>query len=508
MPLMRTTATPDPRRWWIHGALSLALLVISVDNTILNVAIPTIERELSASTGELQWIIDSYILVFAGLLLTMGSLGDRFGRRRALFAGLVLFGISSAVAAASTSSDMLIAARASMGIGGALIMPATLSILMNVFPREEHAKAIGAWAGVFGIGIAVGPTGGGLLLEHFAWGSVFLVNIPLVAAALLLGAKLIPESRDPATPPLDIPGAVLSTSGLAALVYGLIDAPDAGWTATSTLVAFAAAAVLLGGFVARELTARHPMLDVRLFRFPQFTAASGAIALASFALFGSIFFLTQHMQSVLGYSPLEAGVRLLPIAAGLMISAPLSAKVSAKLGTRVTVALGLAGVAAGLATMVLADAGNGYAPVAVSQIVLALGMGISMAPATESVMSVLPLDRAGVGSAMNDTVRMVGGSLGIAVLGSVLSSAYRGGMEDAPAAAQESVGAAVAAGRHTALGQQAIDAFVSGMHTTAIVAAAVALAGAVLAAAFLPKRLRTDAATRTSASVVPEPAGA
>ncbi len=505
---MRTTATPDPRRWWIHGALSLALLVISVDNTILNVAIPTIERELSASTSELQWIIDSYILVFAGLLLTMGSLGDRFGRRRALFAGLVVFGISSAVAAASTSSDMLIAARASMGIGGALIMPATLSILMNVFPREEHAKAIGAWAGVFGIGIAVGPTGGGLLLEHFAWGSVFLVNIPLVAAALLLGAKLIPESRDPATPPLDIPGAVLSTSGLAALVYGLIDAPDAGWTATSTLVAFAAAAVLLGGFVARELTARHPMLDVRLFRFPQFTAASGAIALASFALFGSIFFLTQHMQSVLGYSPLEAGVRLLPIAAGLMISAPLSAKASAKLGTRVTVALGLAGVAAGLATMVLADAGNGYAPVAVAQVVLALGMGISMAPATESVMSVLPLDRAGVGSAMNDTVRMVGGSLGIAVLGSVLSSAYRGGMEDAPAAAQESVGAAVAAGRDTALGQQAIDAFVSGMHTTAIVAAAVALAGAVLAAAFLPKRLRTDAATRTSASVVPEPAGA
>ncbi|HEX8205018.1 MAG TPA: MFS transporter [Solirubrobacteraceae bacterium] len=500
---MPSTPTPDPRRWWILGALSLALLVIGVDNTILNVAIPTIERDLGASTGAMQWIVDSYMLVFAGLLLTMGSLGDRFGRRRALFTGLVLFGISSTVAAFAESTDMLIAARASMGIGGALIMPATLSILMNVFPREEHAKAVGVWAAVFGLGVAVGPTGGGLLLEHFDWGAVFLVNIPIVAAALLVGSRLIPESRDPSTPPLDLPGAALSTLGLSTLVYGLIEAPSKGWAAGSTLVAFAAAAALLTAFVWRELTTEHPMLDVRLFRLPAFSAASGSLALASFALFGSIFFLTQHMQGVLGYSPLEAGVRLLPIAGGMIVAAPLSAVVAGRFGTRFTVALGMTGVAAGLAVMAVADAGNGYAPVALSMVLLSSGMGLSMAPATESVMSVLPLEKAGVGSAMNDTVRMVGGALGVAVLGSVLSTAYRGGMDDAPAAAQESVGAALAAGRDGALADQAIDAFVNGMHTTAIVAAAVALSGAVLAGAFLPRRARP-----TAPALVAEPAAA
>ena len=493
-----TPAAPDPRRWRILGALCLALLVIGVDNTILNVALPTIERELGASTGALQWIVDSYILVFAGLLLTMGTLGDRFGRRRALIVGLALFGASSLWAALSTSAGMLIAARASMGIGGALIMPATLSILMNVFPREEHAKAIGVWAGVFGLGIAIGPTGGGLLLEHFSWGAVFLVNVPLVAAAVAAALRLVPESQDPARPPLDLPGAALSTAGLSALVFGLIDAPSAGWTATSTLSAFAVGAATLTAFVHWELRAAHPMLDVRLFADARFAAASGALALASFGLFGAIFFLTQHMQGVLGFTPLQAGVRLLPVAGGLIVAAPLSSVVSARLGTRFAVAAGMTGIATGLAAMVLADAGNGYAPVALSQVLLALGLGTAMAPATESVMSVLPLDKAGVGSAVNDTVRMVGGALGVAVLGSVLASGYRGGMEGAPAAAQESLGAALSAG-DPVLARLAVDAFVASMHTTAIVAAAVALAGAVLAAAYLPGRLRVagpaDAAT-------------
>ncbi|HEX8121774.1 MAG TPA: MFS transporter [Solirubrobacteraceae bacterium] len=499
---MTSTATPDPRRWWILGALSVALLVIGVDNTILNVAIPTIERDLGATTGQMQWIVDSYMLVFAGLLLTMGSLGDRFGRRRALFTGLVLFGASSTIAAVSDSAAMLIAARASMGIGGALIMPATLSILMNVFPRSEHAKAIGIWAGVFGLGVAIGPTGGGFLLEHFSWGSVFLVNLPIVAAALAIGAKLIPESRDPSTPPLDLPGAALSTFGLGSLVYGLIQAPSDGWASPSTLVAFGVALVLLAGFVARELTAEHPMLDVRLFRLPAFSAASGALALTSFALFGSIFFLTQHMQGVLGYTPLEAGIRLLPIAGGMIVAAPLSAVVSARFGRRLTVAAGMTGVALGLAAMALADAGNGYGPVALSMVLLSSGMGLSMAPATESVMSVLPLEKAGVGSAMNDTVRMVGGALGVAVLGSVLSTGYRAGMDDAPEAARESLSGALASGDHD-LANTAIDAFVSGMHTTAIVAAAVALSGAILAATFLPRR-----ESRATAVAVPEPAAA
>jgi EmrB/QacA subfamily drug resistance transporter len=499
---MTSTATPHPRRWWILGALSVALLVIGVDNTILNVAIPTIERDLGASTGQMQWIVDSYMLVFAGLLLTMGSLGDRFGRRRALFTGLVLFGASSTLAAVSDSAEMLIAARATMGIGGALIMPATLSILMNVFPRSEHAKAIGIWAAVFGLGVAIGPTGGGFLLEHFAWGSVFLVNLPIIAAALLIGARLIPESRDPSTPPLDVPGAALSTLGLSSLVYALIQAPSDGWTSASTLVAFGAAVALLAGFVARELTTEHPMLDVRLFRLPAFSAASGALALTSFALFGSIFFLTQHMQGVLGYTPLEAGIRLLPIAGGMIVAAPLSAVVSRRFGTRFTVAAGMTGVALGLAAMVLADAGSGYAPVALSMVLLSSGMGLSMAPATESVMSVLPLEKAGVGSAMNDSVRMVGGALGVAVLGSVLSTGYRAGMDDAPAAARESLSGALASGDRD-LASAAVDAFVSGMHTTAIVAAAVALSGAILAATFLPRRERGAVAV-----AVPEPAAA
>ena len=482
------TAPPDPRRWRTLGALSLALLVIGVDNTILNVALPSIERDLEASTGALQWIVDSYILVFAGLLLTMGSLGDRFGRKRALNAGLVLFAASSVAAALSTTPDMLTLARATMGIGGALIMPATLSIVMNVFPREEYGKAIGLWAAVFGLGIAVGPTGGGLLLEHFDWGAVFLVNVPIVLAALAAGARLIPESRDPSAPRLDPVGALLSIAGLVALVYGLIDAPAAGWTAGSTLATFGMAAVALAAFAAWELRTDHPMLDVRLFADARFTAASGALTLATFSLFGSIFFLTQHMQGVLGFDPLEAGVRLLLVAGGMIVAAPLSSLISARIGTRATVALGMTGVAAGLAAMLLATADNGYGPVALSQVLLALGMGTAMGPATESIMSVLPLEKAGVGSAVNDTVRMVGGALGVAVLGSVLSSGYRGGMEDAPAAAQDSLGAALGAG-DPALARTAVDAFVSGMHTAAIVAAAVALAGAVLAGAYLPRRV-------------------
>ena len=489
-----TSVPPDPRRWWILGALSLSLLVIAVDNTILNVALPTIERDLGATTGELQWIVDSYILVFAGLLLTMGSLGDRFGRRRALAVGLVLFGASSVAAAASTSPDMLTVARASMGIGGALVMPATLSILMNVFPRDEHGKAIGIWAGVFGLGIAVGPTGGGLLLEHFDWGAVFLVNVPLILGALLAAARVVPESRDPSAPRLDPVGAGLSIAGLTALVYGLIDAPSAGWTAGPTLAAFGAAAVTLSAFAAWELRTDHPMLELRLFRDPRFAAAGGALTLATFSLFGSIFFLTQHLQGVLGLSALEAGVRLLPVAGGMMVAAPLSSLVSARLGTRHTVALGMTGIAAGLAAMLLADAESGYGPVALAQVLLALGMGTAMGPATESVMSVLPLERAGVGSAVNDTVRMVGGALGVAVLGSVLSSGYRGGMQDAPAAAQDSLGAALATG-DPVLARTAVDAFVSGMHAAAVVAAAVALAGAVLAAVLLPRRVGRRAAT-------------
>jgi EmrB/QacA subfamily drug resistance transporter len=490
-----------PRRWWILGAVALSLLVLSVDNTILNVALPTIERDLSASSGALQWIVDSYLLVFAGLLLTMGSLGDRFGRRRALMTGLVVFGAGSAWGAFADSTGALIAARSVMGIGGALIMPATLSIITNVFPAEERAKAIGIWAGVFGLGIALGPTGGGLLLEHFEWGSVFLVNVPIVLAALAMSLRLVPESRDPSPSALDPVGAGLSIVALTALVYGIIDAPEAGWTAASTLVALGGGVAALAAFVAWELRSAHPMLDVRVFRNRSFSAASGALTLATFSLFGAIFFLTQYLQGVLGYDALGAGLRMLPVAGGLVVAAPLSSVLAARIGTRRTVTLGMSAVATGLALVLLAGAGSGYGPVALSMVVLAVGMGMAMAPATDSIMSALPAARAGVGSAMNDTVRMVGGALGVAVLGSLLSTGYRGGMEDAPEAARESLGAALQLG-DPQLARAAADAFVSGMHTAALVAACVAAAGAVVAVRFFPGHRAGQ--HRAAADPVPE----
>src|SRR4051794_23101984 len=342
---MQTTPQAHPKRWSILAALAVSLLVLSLDNTILNVALPSIEKDLHASTANLQWIVDSYLVVFAGLLLTMGSLGDRLGRKKTLIAGLVIFGTASAAAAVVGSSEALIAARATMGIGGALIMPATLSILTNVFPPEERAKAIGIWAGVFGIGIAIGPPAGGLLLEFFNWHSVFLVNVPVIVIALIAALRLIPDSKDPDPAKLDIPGAVLSIAGLTTLVYTVIKAPEFGWGSTHTLVAAGIATTLMAAFFAWETRSTHPMLDLSVFRFSSFSAASAALTLGSFSLFGSIFFLTQHMQGVLGYTPLQAGVRLLPVAGGLIVAAPLSAEVAKRIGIRATVTAGMTVVA-------------------------------------------------------------------------------------------------------------------------------------------------------------------
>jgi EmrB/QacA subfamily drug resistance transporter len=495
-------APPDPRRWWTLAVLCLSLIVISLDNTILNVALPTLERELGASSSQLQWIVDSYMLVFAGLLLTAGALGDRFGRRRALSLGLLIFGAASALSAVATSPGMLIASRALMGVGGAFIMPSTLSILTNVFPAGERAKAIGIWAGVAGIGIAIGPISGGWLVEHASWSWIFLVNVPVVAIALLGGRLLVPESKDPAAPRLDIPGFALSIAGLTTLVWAIIEAPARGWTDVAVLAAFGAAALALAAFVVHELRTREPMLGVRLFRNRRFSASSVAISLAFFALFGTVFFLTQYLQAVLGYSALEAGVRTLPVAGGLILGGPLSAKLAERIGTKVVVAAGLALVATGLALLGFAEADAGYAPIALAQVILGFGMGNAMAPATEAIMGSLPLEKASVGSAVNDATRTTGGALGVAILGSVLSSGYRGGMEDAagglPAPAMEvaqdslSGGMAIAARVGGPEGQRiaaaAQDAFVSGMHAAAFVAAGIALAGAVVALLWLPAR--------------------
>src|SRR5215217_7128797 len=509
------------RRWWTLAVLSIALLVISLDNTILNVALPTVEHELDANSGQLQWIVDSYTLVFAGLLLTMGALGDRFTRRGALAAGLAIFGAASLASAFAGSAPLLIATRALMGVGGALIMPTTLSILTNVFPAEERPKAIGIWAAVAGIGVGVGPAAGGFLIEQFDWTAVFLVNVPIVVAALLAIPKLVPDSRDPQQSRLDPLGAVLSTAGLGILTAAIIEAPERGWTDGFILAGFGAAAVVLAVFVIWELRSSSPMLDVRLFRIRRFTGASGAVTLVFFALFGAIYFLTQYLQEVLDYTPLEAGVRMLPIAAGLIVGGPLSAKLAGRLGTRPVVAAGLTVVAAALFVLSGAETDSGYSLVASALVLLGLGMGATMAPATESIMSSVPLDNAGVGSAMNDTVRLVGGTLGVAILGSLLSSGYGADMEpavqslppSAADAASDSVGHAgvvadqIGGSAGQALSNAAETAFTTAMSTTLTVAAATALAGAVLALVVLPGQ-RRERAEKRAFGMQPEPARA
>ncbi len=491
---------PDPRRWWILAILSLSLLVISLDNTILNVALPSIEESLGASSSQLQWIVDSYILVFAGLLLTAGSLGDRFGRKRSLVLGLVVFGAGSALSALASSSSELIASRALMGVGGAFIMPTTLSILTHVFPPSERPKAIGIWAAVMGLGVAIGPVAGGWLLEHFDWTSVFLVNLPIVVVGIAGALAIIPESRNPEEAKLDPVGAGLSIAGLAAVVWAIIEAPEQGWTHPLVLAVAGAGVLLLGAFARWELHNPAPMLDVRLFRNGAFAGASAAIGLVSFALFGSIFFLTQYLQGVLGYTALEAGIRTLPVAVGLILAAPLSQKLAQRFGARPVVTAGLTIVGAALATMSLIDIGSGYGLVGLSMALLGIGMGATMAPATESIMTALPREHAGVGSAMNDTTRMVGGSFGVAILGSLLSSGYGDGMDattaDLPAgtaaAASDSLGAT--AGLAAKLGGESgsalLDAgraaFVSSMGDVVLVAAGVALAGAAIAFTAIP----------------------
>ena len=512
-------AAPYDKRWWTLLVLSVSLLVISLDNTILNVALPTIERELDASSGDLQWIVDSYTLVFAGLLLTMGALGDRFSRRGALVAGLVIFGSASLAAAFATSADMLIASRAVMGIGGALIMPTTLSILTNVFPAAERPKAIGIWAAVAGLGVGIGPVAGGFLLEHFEWSSVFMVNVPIVLVALAAVPLFVPDSRDPSRPKLDPLGAVLSTVGLGALVWAVIEAPERGWLDGVVLAGFGGAAAVLVAFVVWELRTASPMLDMGLFRIRRFSGASLSIALVFFALFGAIFFLTQFLQGVMDYTAFEAGLRVTPVAGGLILGGPLSARLAERFGTRGVVAVGLTVVAGALLLLAQADVTSGYGLIAVALSVLGFGMGMTMAPATESIMTALPLANAGVGSAMNDTVRLVGGTLGVAILGSLLSSGYGADMEKAtgslpaPAAhaAQDALGGAeavaqqIGGGTGAALSRSAEAAFTSAMSTSLSVAAAVALAGALVALVVLPGRERERA---ERAALAAQPAGA
>jgi EmrB/QacA subfamily drug resistance transporter len=515
---METAPQPYPRRWKALGVLALSLLVITMGNTILNVGLPTIRTELHASSSQLQWIVDGYLLVFAGLLLAAGSLGDRFGRRRALIAGLVTFGAGSILAAVSTTATALIASRGLMGVGAAAIMPTTLSILTNMFPADERPKAIAAWAAVSGLGIAIGPISGGFLIEHFAWSSIFLINVPVVAACLAGAFALVPESRDPDHPRIDVVGTALSIAGLSAIVWALIEAPERGWGSPLIVSAFAAGAAIVAAFIRWEQQTDHPMLDVRVFRNLRFSAASISITFVFFALMGVMYFLTTYLQSVLGYSALEAGMWMLPIAGGMILASKISVALTDRLGTKIVVAGGLANVAISLAMIARFGIDTGAAQIVMALGTMGQGIGLAMSPATDAIMSSLPRAKAGIGSAMNDVVREVGGTLGIAVLGSLLTSAYGSGMHDAVSglpssaadAASDSVGGAheVAAhmggGAAARLTNLADGAFVDAMTTTATLAAGAAVLGALIALAFLPSRPGAEAPA-PGADALPEP---
>jgi EmrB/QacA subfamily drug resistance transporter len=481
------------RRWWILGVLCLSLVMVILGNTVLNVAIPTLIRELDASSTELQWIVDAYGLVFAGLLLTCGALGDRFGRKGALQTGLVIFGMASLLSTQATEPLHLIATRAVMGLGAALVMPATLSLLTNVFPPHERARAIAIWAGLAGAGAAIGPIAGGWLLDHFYWGSVFFLNIPVVALALGAGHVLVPTSKDPAQPPLDVQGALLSIAGLASLLYAIIEAPNHGWTGAPTLAGFALAAVFLGGFATWEHRSEHPMLDLRYFTDRRFSASSVSVLLVFFAMFGTFFLMTQYLQLVHGYTPFQAGLRTLPSALTMMVVAPSSARFVERFGARRVVTTGLLLVAVGMLLMSSMGVDSPYSHFLGALVVLSLGMGMTMPPCTALIMSSLPLGKAGVGSAVNDTTRELGGALGVAVLGSVLASVYASHLHDATAGLDPSAAAAAASSLGAALrlgvpglAEAAKQAFVDGLGTATYIGAGVALLGAVLANRFLP----------------------
>lgn len=492
-----------------HSALALAVIclgvfVISVDATIVNVALPTLSRELDADTAQLQWIVDAYTLVMSGLLLSAGSLSDRFGRRGSLSLGLALFALTSGVAAQVNSADALIAARAAMGVGAAVIFPTTLGLITNIFTDPvPRAKAIGLWAAMVGVGVAVGPISGGWLLEHFWWGSIFMVNIPIAALAIVGGVLFVPTSRDPAAPRVDIGGLILSTAGITTLVYTVIEAPTWGWTNVRTAAGFALAAVVLAGFAAWERRSTHPMLDVSVFANRRFSGGSLAVTAGFLTLFGFIFVITQYFQFIKDYTAFGAGVRLLPVAASIALASIAGPRLVEWLGTTAVVSAGLAIFAGGLAWASTVDAATPYGQIAAQMLLLGGGLGLTFSPATEAIMGSLSADKAGVGSAVNDTTRELGGTLGVAVAGSIFASVYSGHLASTalpglPAEAmRHSMGLA-----HTVIqrlpAQQAgyvrgavNHAFLDGLQVSSLVCAGIALGAAIVVAWLLPARARS-----------------
>ncbi|MGI9597040.1 MAG: MFS transporter [Acidimicrobiales bacterium] len=493
-----------PQRWAALVVVSLGVFITTLDGTIVNIALPSLSSELGASTRQLQWIVDSYLLVFAGLLLAFGGLGDRFGRKRALIVGLLVFGLTSAYAGSVNSPGELVVGRALMGVGAAAIFPATLAIITSMFAdSSERAKAIGIWSATSGIGVAVGPIVGGWLLEHYWWGSVFFINVPIVIVAAAAAWFIVPESKEENAPGLDLVGLILSIAAITAVVFSIIEAPEYGWLAWQTLAGFALSAALLATFVWWELRVDHPLLPVRIFENLRFSAASVSVTSAFFALFGFIFLITQYFQLVRGYSPLQAGVRTLPVAISIAVASVLSPRLVDWIGTKLVVAGGLASMAAGFAWVSTASATTPYLEIVGQMILLGAGLGATTAPATESIMGSLPIDKAGVGSAVNDTTRELGGTLGVAVIGSVFSSVYIGSLGDGPIfsrlpgeaqhATEESVVGAGFVARQLGADAPAFlteisDAFLAGLAVSCIVVSGVAIAGSLFALRFLPAR--------------------
>ena len=428
---IRTEDLGHPRKWWILSILcgSLVLIVVSVSS--LNVAIPSIQRALGASGSDLQWIIDAYALVFAGLLLPAGAIGDRYGRKGALLTGLAVFGAASLASVFVAAPLPLIAMRAVMGGAAALIMPATLSILTVVFPPQERAKAIAIWAGFAGAGGAIGIISSGLLLEQFWWGSIFFVNIPIVLVMLAAVGSVVPTSRDEDHVPLDPIGSLASIVGLVALVYTIIEGPGAGWTDAVTLGAFTVAVAALVFFVRWELHTPTPMLDPRFFKNRFFAVGSLTITLVFMGLFGMFFLITQYFQFVQGVSPLGAGVRMLPVAVTLLVTAPMGPSVVARFGARNVMTVGIGSAALGFVAIALAGPATSYVWIAVALVLVGGGMAMLMPPATTAIVTSLPTNKAGVGSAVNDTTREVGGAIGIALMGSLLAIGYRSSLDGA-----------------------------------------------------------------------------
>lgn len=491
------------RRWWILAVMCLSLLVVMVGNTALNVALPILSRELHASNSQIQWMVDSYSLVFAGLLFTAGAVGDRFGRKGILQGGLVLFCAAAGYAGlVASTAGAIIAARAVMGLAGAMIMPATLSIITNVFPPKERARAVGLWAGVSGAGVALGPLLTGFVLEHFSWGAVFVINLPIIVLTLLAVSWIVPKTSDPQHTRLDPVGALLSIVGLVALVYAIIEAPSHGWLAGQTILVGTGGLVALAVFVWWELRASHPMLDMSLFKRPAFGISSLSLTLVFFALMGMFFSMSMLMQLIFGYSPLEAAVRMLPVAGTMMIGAPLSTRFVERFGKRKVVAGGMLTVAIG--TLVLSTIGvdSAYASLVVGMVILAFGMSVAMSPTTDLLMSSVPRSRAGMGSAMNDTTRELGGALGIAVLGSILASRYSSVLapsiahlpDVARVAADQSLAGAMAVGQQLGgqMGAGLIDAaqraWISGYQLSLHVGAGLIALAAVVAYVGLPDK--------------------